>query len=59
MATTIPPAHSKIAASLGWETATVGDLWERSDLSGIPACAILRAVQHLEGRHAEHICDLH
>lgn len=53
MQTTIPPAHKKAAASLDWETATVGDLWRLSGATGIPASTILRALDKLEGPDSE------
>lgn len=53
MTTTIPPAHSKIAASLDWETATVEDLWERSDRAGVPIRALLATIQKFGGVQAK------
>ena len=53
MTAIVPPAHSKIAAPLDWETATMGDLWRLSDATGVPASAILRALDKLEGADAE------
>lgn len=52
MTTYIPPAH-KIAATLNWETATLGDLWRLSDATGVAAGALLRALDQLEGPDAE------
>ena len=52
MTTTIPPAHNN-AAPLDWETATLGDLWRLSDAAGVPAGAILRALDKLEGADSE------
>ena len=56
--THIPPAHSKIAATLGWETATMQEVWELSDRAGIPAGAILRALDKLEGADPERRCEV-
>lgn len=53
MTTYIPPAHSKAAAPLDWETATLDDAWAVSDVTGIPACTILRAPHEVIGRHAQ------
>lgn len=53
MATTIPPAHSKIAATLDWETATVEDVWSLELATGIPADAILSTLHDLFLRDAE------
>ena len=44
---------NKAAATQYWETATLEDLWSLSDLTGIPASAILRALDKLEGADAE------
>lgn len=51
------PTKHRIAATHNWETATVEDVWRGSDLAGVPSCTILTAMQHLVGRHAEHVCD--
>ena len=51
--TTTPPAHSKIAAPLNWETATLGDLWRLSDATGVAAGAILRSLDQLKGPDPE------
>ena len=48
----IPPAHSKIAASLEWETATVEDLWRASDLARVPARTIFATVEKLGRRES-------
>ena len=53
MTTRIPPAHNKIAATLNWETATLGDLWRLSDATGVASGAILRALDKLEGPDSE------
>ena len=46
MATTTPPAHSKIAAPLDWETATLGDLLDLSHATGVPASLLYRVLNH-------------
>lgn len=51
MATTVPPAYSSVAA-LDLRTATLGDIWRHSDATGIPAGAILRALDQDERRDA-------
>ena len=53
MHATIPPTHSSIAASLDWETATVGDLLDLSAASRISAGLLYRAVHQLARVHAE------
>lgn len=57
MGTTIPPAHRKIAAPLDWETATLEDLLDLSDATGLPACALLRAMQKVPGSDPQHISE--
>ena len=47
MTTYIPHAHTKIAASLDWETATLGDLLDVSAATGVQAGALYRAIHHL------------
>lgn len=53
MTTYIPPAHSNIAAPLDWETATMEDVWEVSDLAGVSACTILGAAHKILGGNAK------
>lgn len=53
MTTHIPPAHSKIAASLDWETATLGDLLDLSDATGVPASLLYRVLNHRARVEAE------
>jgi hypothetical protein len=36
---------------------TVEDVWRRSDVAGVPSCAILAAVQKLCGWNSESVCD--
>ena len=57
MTPAVPPAHSKVAASLKWETATVEDVWRVSDLTLAPSCSVLAAMQQLGRLDAEHVCD--
>lgn len=46
MTTYTPPAH-KIAATLNWETTTLGDLLDLSESTGIPARLLYRVLnQH-------------
>lgn len=59
MTTIVPPAHSKIAAPLDWETATVQDLWSLSDAGGVSAGAIFRALDQCVRSDAEGVGDLH
>ena len=46
MTTATPPAHSKIAAPLDWETATLGDLLDLSHATGVPASLLYRVLNH-------------
>ena len=57
MTTTVPPAHSEVAASLDWETATLGQIWRASDLAGVTACSVLRALDKLEGADPESVSE--
>lgn len=52
MTITIPPADGNIAASLDWETATLGDLLDLSAVSGVPAGLLYRAVYEVARIHA-------
>ena len=58
MTTRIPPAHSNIAASLDWETATLGDLLDRSASVGVEAGDLYRTVHHLARVNAERVRDI-
>ena len=51
--TSTSATHSKDATPQPREAATMGDLWRLSDATGIPASAILRALDKLEGADAE------
>ena len=53
----IPPAHTNIAASLDWETATLGDLLCASAATGIQAGALYRAIHHLARINTERVGD--
>lgn len=53
MTTTIPPAHSNIATPPDWGTVTLDQAWAESDLTGVPASAILRAPHEVIGRDAQ------
>ena len=55
--TSASATHSKDAAPLGWEAATMVDLWRLSDATGIPAGAILRALDKLEGADPESVSE--
>lgn len=57
MTTTIPPAHSNIAASLDWETATLADLLNESARSGAPACTLYRVMHERASVNVEDSCD--
>lgn len=57
MTATVPPVHSKIAASLDRETATLGQIWRASDLAGVTACSVLRALDKLEGADPESVSE--
>src|SRR5690606_12188122 len=51
--TSTSATHRKDATPQSREVATVSDLWRLSDATGIPASAILRALDKLEGADAE------
>lgn len=55
MATTIPPAYSKIAAPLDWETATVSDLLDLSAATGVQAGLLYSAIHHRARVNAERV----
>lgn len=54
----IPPARDKIAASLDWEAAPLGDLLDLSASVGVEAGDLYRAVNHLARVHAERVRDV-
>ena len=51
--TSTSATHRKDATPQSREVATVSDLWRLSDATGVPAGAILRALDKLEGADAE------
>lgn len=59
MTITAPPALMQSDASHPGGVVTMGDVWRLSDEAGVPACAVLRALDQLEGVDAQHVGDGH